>query len=44
METRYYIVMPGSSYVPHFYEKYHEFMTNNYNVLEYDDVEHVLCS
>jgi hypothetical protein len=38
-ETRYFR-MP-MSYVPYFYQKYDEFMKNNYQMLDYDDVEHI---
>lgn len=38
-ETRYFR-MP-LSYVPYFYQKYDEFMKNNYQMLDYDDVEHI---
>jgi hypothetical protein len=38
-ETRYFR-MP-MSYVPHFYQKYDEFMKTNMQMLDYDDVEHI---
>lgn len=38
-ETRYFR-MP-ISYVSHFYEKYDIFMKNNFQMLDYDDVEHI---
>jgi hypothetical protein len=41
-ETRYFR-MP-ISYVPHFYQKYDEFMKNNFQMLDYDDVEHIYVS
>ena len=41
-ETRYFR-MP-MSYVPHFYQKYDEFMKTKFQMLDYDDVEHIYVS
>jgi hypothetical protein len=32
------------SYVPHFYQKYDEFMKTKFQMLDYDDVEHIYVS
>lgn len=38
-ETRYYRI-PGN-FIDTFYSRFHDFMTNHHNILDYDDVEHI---